>query len=68
MLGKHDTFWNRNNDNLFCKMQGREFAHSLIAHSLICSFRSNQMSNCKRFAQIAQSGHLEEMSDHEQIA
>ena len=26
--------------------QGWEFAHSLIAHSLICSFCSNQMSNC----------------------
>ena len=29
--------------------QGWEFSHSLI-----CSFRSNQMSNCERFAQIAQ--------------
>ena len=44
------------------KWQGCEFAHSLIthslicsfAHSLICSFCSNQMSNCERFAQIAQ--------------
>ena len=39
--------------------QGWEFAHSLmdhslIAHSLICSFRSNQMSDCELFAQIAQ--------------
>ena len=34
--------------------QGWEFAHSLIAHSLIRSFRSNQMSNCERFTQIAQ--------------
>ena len=30
-------------------MQSWEFAHSLIS-----SFRSNQMSNCKQFAQIAQ--------------
>ena len=29
--------------------QGWEFAHSLI-----CSFHSNQMSDCERFAQIAQ--------------
>ena len=28
--------------------------HSLIAHSLIHSFHSNQMSDCKQFAQIAQ--------------
>ena len=35
-------------------MQGWEFAHSLIAHLLISSFRSNQMSDCERFAQIAQ--------------
>ena len=35
--------------------QGWEFAHSLTAHSLICSDRSNQqMSDCERFAQIAQ--------------
>ena len=40
----------------FYKMrQGWEFAHSLIAHSLIAhtlipSFRSNQMSDCERFA------------------
>ena len=37
-------------------LQGWEFAHSLIAHSLtllICSHRSNQMSYCERFAQIA---------------
>ena len=34
--------------------QGWEFAHSLIAHSLILSFRSNQMSDCEQFAQIAQ--------------
>ena len=33
--------------------QGWEFAHSLI-HSLICSICSNQMSDCERFAQIAQ--------------
>ena len=38
--------------------QGWKFAHLLIAllliaHSLICSFRSNQMSNCEGFAQIA---------------
>ena len=36
------------------KKQGWEFAHLLIAHSLIRSFRSNQMSDCERFAQIAQ--------------
>ena len=36
------------------KLQGWEFAHSLIAHLLIRSFRSNQMSNWERFAQIAQ--------------
>ena len=35
-------------------LQGWEFAHSLIAHSLIRSFRSNQMRDCERFAQIAQ--------------
>ena len=42
--------------------QDWEFAHSLIAHSLICSFahslirsnRSNQISECKLFTQIAQ--------------
>ena len=34
--------------------QGWEFTHSLIAHSLICSFFSNQMSDCERFPQIAQ--------------
>ena len=34
--------------------QGLEFAHSLIAHLLIHSFRSNQMSDCERFAQITQ--------------
>ena len=33
---------------IYCN-QGWEFAHSLI-----CSFRSNQMSDCERFAQIAQ--------------
>ena len=27
--------------------QGWEFAHSLIAHSLICSFRSNQLIDCE---------------------
>ena len=32
----------------------RSFAHPLIAHSLICSFRSNQVSDCEPFAQIAQ--------------
>ena len=36
------------------KSQGWEFAHSLIAPSLICSFCSNQMSDCGRFAPIAQ--------------
>ena len=30
------------------------FAHRSFAHSLICSFRSNQMSDCERFAHIAQ--------------
>ena len=35
-------------------LQGREFAHLLIAHSLSCSFCSNQMSDCERLAQIAQ--------------
>ena len=34
--------------------QGWKFAHSHIAHSLICSFRSRQMSDCERFAQVAQ--------------
>ena len=37
-----------------CVLQGWEFVHLLIAHLLICSFRSNQMSDCERFAQIAQ--------------
>ena len=32
----------------------RSFAHRSFAHSLICSFRSNQMSDCEQFAQIAQ--------------
>ena len=35
----------------------RSFAHHSFAHLLIlliCSFRSNQMSDCERFAQIAQ--------------
>ena len=40
--------------SLFKKWQGWEFAHSLIAHSLIRSFRSNQMSDCEQFARIAQ--------------
>ena len=31
-----------------------EFAHSLIAHLLICSDHSDQMRNCEQFAQIAQ--------------
>ena len=46
-------------------MQGWEFAHSLIAHSLIllksierlweiCSDRSRQMSDCERIAQVSQ--------------
>ena len=34
--------------------QGWEFTHLLIAHLLICSFCSKQMSFCERFAQIAQ--------------
>ena len=34
--------------------QGWELAHSLIAHLLIRSDRSNQMSDCEQFAQIAQ--------------
>ena len=34
--------------------QGWEFAHSLIAHLLIRSFCSNQISYCERFAQITQ--------------
>ena len=38
---------------MYC-YQGWEFAHLHIAHSLICSFCSNQMSKCLRFAQIAQ--------------
>ena len=36
------------------KNQGWEFTHWLIAHLLIRSDRSNQMSNCERFAQIPQ--------------
>ena len=32
-------------ENILITQQGWEFAHSLIAHSLICSFCSNQMSN-----------------------
>ena len=35
--------------------QGWEFAHLLIVHSLIHSFRSNQMSDCEGFPQIAQN-------------
>ena len=34
--------------------QGWEFAHLLLAHLLIRSFRLNQMSDCELFAQIAQ--------------
>ena len=34
--------------------QGWEFAHLLIAHSLLHLFGSNQMSDCEQFAQIAQ--------------
>ena len=33
--------------------QGWEFAHLLIAHLLIRSDHSNQMSDCEQFAQIA---------------
>ena len=33
------------NVNVYCT-QGWEFAHSLIAHLLIHSFRSNQMRDC----------------------
>ena len=36
----------------FGRSQGWEFAHSLITHSLICSFRSNQMSDRERMAQV----------------
>ena len=36
------------------KHQGWEFAHLLNAHLLICSFCSNQMSDCERFAQITE--------------
>ena len=51
-------FVRKNYTSLYEK-QGWEFAHSLITHSLIAhllilSFRSNQMSDCERFAQIAQ--------------
>ena len=31
----------------------RSFAHLLIVHLLIGSFRSNQISDCEQFAQIA---------------
>ena len=34
--------------------QGWKFAHLLITHLLIHSFRSNQMSDCERFTQMAQ--------------
>ena len=39
------------NEPIACFFQGWEFAHLLITH---LSFRLNQMSNCKRFAQIPQ--------------
>ena len=39
---------------LFCFFQGWKFAHSLIAHLLICSDCSNQMSDCDQFDQISQ--------------
>ena len=43
------------NVNIFISnTQGWEFAHLLITHLLIRSFRSNQMSNYERFTQIAQ--------------
>ena len=35
-------------------LQGWEFIHSLIAHSLICSNRSEQMSECERFVKVTQ--------------
>ena len=35
------------------KNQNWEFAHSLIAHSLICTDRSRQMSDCEQIAQVA---------------
>ena len=38
---------------LFFYLQGWKFANSLIAHLLICSDCSSQMSDCERFAQIA---------------
>ena len=59
------------------KFQGWKFAHSLIAHSLIRSFCSNQMSDCERFTQIAQDKWAtvsellrfsKEMNGREQIA
>ena len=34
--------------------QGWEFAHSFIAHELICSNGSGQMSECERFTRVAQ--------------
>ena len=55
-------------------MQGWEFAHLLIAHSLNCSFCSNQMSDCERFAQdkwapwANRSGLSYQKSDCEQMA
>ena len=49
---EHDASAWRN--KLFMSIQGWKFAHLLIAYSLICSFRSNRLSNCERFAQIAQ--------------
>ena len=55
---KNAGFVRKNYTSLYEK-QGWEFAHSLINHSLIAhllilSFPSNQMSDCERFAQIAQ--------------
>ena len=41
-------------ENIQYSDQGWEFAHSLIAHSLIWSDRSFVMSDCEQFAQIAQ--------------
>ena len=47
-------FKSRAGNSLICSFAHRSFAHSLIAHLLIRSFRSNQMSDCERFTQIAQ--------------
>ena len=73
--------WDRRHETGYMRQemwdQGWEFAHSLIAHSLILSFRSNQMSTVSdalrslktnKWPWVNRSGCSEEMSDRERFA